>query len=84
MVDHKKIKIKSYKVQLGQLISVKPKFYKLIENNIRSAQIWPLPPKHLIVNYKTIQIIFGNIKYTNLSTMFSFHLKLEKILNKFI
>lgn len=84
LVNHKEIKIKSYKLQPGELISVKPKFYKLIENNIRSAEIWPLPPKYLIVNYKTMQIIFEDIQHINLSTMFSFHLKLEKILNKFI
>jgi ribosomal protein S4 len=84
LVNNKEIKIKSYKLRPGDLISVKPKFYKLIENNIQSTQIWPIPPKHLIVNYKTMQIIFGDIKHINLSTMFSFHLKLEKILNKFI
>jgi ribosomal protein S4 len=39
LVNHKGIKIKSYKLQPGQLISVKPKFYKLIENNIQLAQI---------------------------------------------
>jgi ribosomal protein S4 len=84
LVNNKEIKIKSYKLRPSDLISIKPKFYKLIENNIQSAQIWPIPPKHLIVNYKTMQIIFGDIKHINLSTMFSFHLKLEKILNKFI
>lgn len=84
LVNNKEIKIKSYKLQPGDLISIKPEFYKMIENNIRYVELWPTVPKHLILNYKTMQIIFGNIKHTNLSTMFSFHLKLEKILNKFI
>lgn len=84
LVNHKEIKIKSYKLRPGELISVKPKFYELIEDNIRFAQMWPLPPKHLIINYKTMQIMLGDIKHINLSTMFSFHLRVEKILNKFL
>ena len=70
-------------MKTGDLISIKPNTYKLIEENIRHAQIWPLPPKHLLINYKTMQIIVGNIKHTNLSIMFPFNLNLEKILTKF-
>lgn len=84
LVNNKEINSKSYKLQLGDLISIKLEAYGFIEINICYATLWPLVPKHLTVKYRTLQIIFGNIKDTNLSTMFLFNLKLEKILNKFI
>jgi ribosomal protein S4 len=83
-VNGKKIKTKSYKLNSGDLISINPNCYLLIEENIRQTQIWPIPPKHLLINYKTAQIVMGNIEYTNLSNLFTFHLNLEKILNRFI
>lgn len=83
-VNNIKIKTKSYKLKTGDLISIDPKCFKLIEENIRHAQIWPTPPKHLLINYKTMQIIIGTIESTNISTLFTFHLTLEKMLNRFI
>ena len=83
LVNNKETRVSSYNLKTGDLISIKPNSYKLIEENIRHAQIWPIPPKHLLINYKTMQIIVGNIKHTNLSLMFPFNLNLEKILTKF-
>ena len=80
-VNAKKIKTKSYKLKFGDLITINPIYYKLIEENIRQVQIWPIPPKHLHINYKTLQIIYGSIDHTNISTIFTFHLNLEKIIN---
>ena len=84
LVNNKKIKTKSYILKSGDLISVNPKYFTIIEENIRQAQIWPIPPKHLFINYKTVQIVFGNIKHTNLFMLFMFNLNLEKLLNKFV
>ena len=84
LVNNKQIKIKSYQLKPGDLISIKSEAYKLIENNIRNIEIWPIPPKHFTVNYKTMQAVIGNIQHTNLSSLFLFHFKLEKIANKFI
>lgn len=79
-VNNEPVKSKSYNLKTGDLIAINPKYIYLIEANIRQASIWPIPPKHLFINYKTMQIIFGDIKNTNLSTSFPFYLNLEKVL----
>jgi ribosomal protein S4 len=84
-VNRKLIKISSYILKPGDLISINSHYYKLIENNLKNTQIWPIPPKYLSINYKTMEILFnGNIKHTNLSTVFTFHLNLEKILANYL
>lgn len=81
LINRVPMKIPSYVLKTGDLISIDPKFSALIEKNIKDAQIWPIPPKHLSVNYKTMEIIFhGNIERTNLSLSFPFNLGLEKVL----
>ena len=79
LVNNKIVKSKSYLLTTGDLISIDLKHIKLIESNIRQAAMWPIPPKHLVINYKIMQIIFGNLKHTNLNTTFTFYLNLEKI-----
>lgn len=90
LISHKKIlvnnkitKSKSQILNIGDIISINPKDIKLIKSNIRQSEMWPIPPKHLLINYNSMQIIFLNIKHTNLSTMFLFHLNLERILINF-
>ena len=80
LVNDKPIKIKSYLLKSGDLITINSKYFKLIEASIQQSDIWPIPPKHLTINYKTLQILFGTFKNTNLSLNFSYHLNLEKIL----
>lgn len=81
LVNQKLINSPSYILKPGDLICINPKFFYLIEKNIKNSQIWPIPPKHLSINYKTMEIILNeNIKKTNLSINFPFHLNLEKIL----
>jgi len=76
LVNNRIIKRKNFILNSGDLISLNFK-----QNfNIKQSEIWPLPPKHLIINYKTMQIIFGHIKNINISTLFSVYLNLEKIL----
>jgi len=81
LINSKPVRIPSYKTVPGDLISVNPIFYYLIEKNIKNANIWPIPPKYLSINYKTMEIIINdNAKQTNLSTNFPFHLNMEKVL----
>ena len=80
MLNNKKIKSQSYKLKPGDLISINPKFSNLIEKNIACSNTWPIPPKHLIINYKTLQIVFGTLDIINISTYHQFNLNLEKIM----
>ena len=76
----------NYKTMVTKNLDKATLFYSLdkIENQIVSLRtIWPIPPKHLIINYKTMQIIFGTIKYSHFSSYISNNLNLEKILTNY-
>lgn len=45
--------------------------------------LWPIPPKYLIINYKTLEIIFGNIKNFNFSIYFPFKLNIYSIITNY-
>lgn len=86
-VNNKLITSNSYKLNTGDLISLNnnktttqivKQNNALIAANARS--IWPHPPKHLTINYKTLQIIVSTIEPANLGHYFFNHLELERIL----
>lgn len=96
MITHEKIRVNgkvvkspSFILKKGDLISVNFKYHEVVIKNLQyclqgwvnyNARLWPLPPKHLIINYTTMEIFFDNLDITNLSTDFSFNLNLEKVL----
>lgn len=85
LINKKIVKNNSYYLKQGDFINVSPKAYKIIENNIVknfiNSNIWPLPPKYLTINYKTMEILLGQIGPSSNSTLlnFNFNLNLEKI-----
>ena len=80
-VNKKLVTNKSYILKQGDLIEVKSKFHNLIIKNLKSNHKWPIPPKYLQINYKTLQILFhDNIKLNNLSCHFPFKLDLNTML----
>ena len=46
-------------------------------------QIWPVPPKYLIINYNTLEIIFGDLKNVNFSLLFPFKLNVDSIVTNY-
>jgi ribosomal protein S4 len=42
-------------------------------------RVWPHPPSHLHINYKTLEIIVGLMTYESLATCFHFDLKPEEM-----
>lgn len=82
-VNFKTITSQSYTLKSGDFISIDYKFKLLIERNIANSEIWPIPPKHLVINYKTLQIIFGNFNNSTFASQFNFNLNLEKVLIDF-
>lgn len=79
-VNKRPIKSPSYMLKPGDLISVNPNCSHLIEKNLKNSQIWLIPPKHLVINYKTMEIIIGNNEHVNESLLFPFDLGLEQVL----
>ena len=75
------ISTSSYVVKVGDHITVNKKIFSLMYKNIYSSHLWPLPPKYLQINYKTLEIlIISKIEYNNLSIFFPFFPKLYNIL----
>ena len=75
------VKNKSYQIKAGDLISFKPKNNNLYRVSAVRSLNWPLPPKYLLVNFRTMQILFlGNINRTTLSVSFLLYFRLQKIL----
>ncbi len=66
-------------LKTGDIIEIKSNSYKIIKKNLRNKEFWPIPPKHLQINYKTLQIIFGDITESNLSGSFKFWLDLYSV-----
>lgn len=80
-VNNNSTRIPSYRVKQGDLINIDPQYYFLIENNLKKISLWTIPPKYLIINYKTLEIIVGNIEHLNSAANFPFHLNLEQIIS---
>lgn len=78
-LNNKRTKNQSQLLNQGDLIFLDHKCFSLIEKNIAFSNLWPIPPKHLTINYKTLQIIVGDINRTNFSTYYHFNLNLEKL-----
>lgn len=80
-VNGAQVKNKAYKLKSGDIICLNFNCFDFYESSIINVTKWSIPPKHLVINYRTLQILFlGNIKSTNLSTEFSFNLRLQKVL----
>jgi ribosomal protein S4 len=86
LIAHRHIKVNnqieqnySYILEQGDLIQINTKSIKLIKTRLNNQfkerfdfVFWPTVPSYLNVNYKTFDIIFGNIKNFNFSTSFNF------------
>lgn len=85
-VNNNRVKSQGYLLKSGDLISIDYKYKKLIERGpvTSRSRVWPTPPKHLIINYKTLQIIFGTIHNIHFAQFFSFNLNLDKLLFNYL
>lgn len=93
MINNKVIKKKSYLLKPGDLISINPdcqtifpKKYKKLKNLSFWSNyewFWSVPPRYLVVKYKTMQIIFGDNKNFNFSSYFPFLVDTNGILKTY-
>lgn len=71
----------SFLLKQGDIIKINKKAQPLIWENVARSHIWPLPPKYINVNYKTLEIIFnGDIKNYNLSPYYTFWLDINSLI----
>lgn len=79
-VNHIQVKNKAYHLKSGDVVNLNLNSLNLYENHIINSVKWSIPPKHLLINYRTLQILFiNNLESTNLASEFSFNLRLQKI-----
>jgi small subunit ribosomal protein S4 len=84
LVNNNKVNNSSFTLKNGDFVKINNKYHKLIEKNLATSNIWPIPPKHLTINYKTLQLIYGTIDSNNLSIYLNFNLNLEKLIVDFM
>jgi ribosomal protein S4 len=80
-VNGKPVRIKSHRLKSNDLIEIAGnlKSRLLVQDNINKSNFWPLPPKHLLVNYKTLQILFVYPEDSNLMPVFHHYLNLDSV-----
>jgi ribosomal protein S4 len=79
-VNSEKVTVKSFLLTPGDIVKVKLRRSRLLDYYTQKSDNWPVCPKHLIVNYKTMQIAFCSLKNNNLSLNLFYHLRIEKLL----
>lgn len=86
LIAHKHVKVNkrveknySYNLKQGDLIQIKSKSLKLVKRRLNRQFkerfdfiFWPTISSYLNVNYKTFDIVFGDVKIFNFSTSFNF------------
>lgn len=75
------VKIKSYILKENDLISVSSniKARNLIKKSLDRSNFWPIPPKHLVINYRTLQILFIYTTTSNLMPIFNYYLNVNSL-----
>ena len=85
-VNKKIIKKPSYILKKGDLIEISSKYHNILKQNLKTKRLnpwfWPkpIPPSYLIIKYKTMQIIFGDITNFNFSNYFPFLINPNSVL----
>jgi len=83
-VNKQLINKSSYLLKNGDFIEISKKSHYKILNLIETAEFWPLPPKHLQINYKTLQIIFiETFKNSNFFFQYPFWIDLNSWLRNY-
>ena len=82
LVNGVNVNIKSYILKPNDLVEVtlSPKSRRLVKKNLDRSNFWPLPPKHLVVNYRTLQILFLYTSDSNFVPVFNHYLNLSSII----
>lgn len=82
LVNGKPVKTKSYHLSTNDLIEIahNKKSRALVKKSIDRSNFWPIPPKHLLVNYNTLQILFAYQDDSNLMPVFNHYLNIDSVI----
>lgn len=81
LVNGSLVKTKSYILKTNDLIEIvrSTKLRNLVKKNLERSNFWSIPPKHLLINYKTLQIIFIYGNNYNSIPGFNHYLNMDSI-----
>jgi ribosomal protein S4 len=82
LVNGSTVKNKSYILKTNDLVEIAGniKSRSLVKKSLDRSNFWPIPPKHLLINYKTLQILFVYIESSNLMPIFNHYLNLDSVI----
>lgn len=83
LVNKIPVTTKSYILKPNDLIEIaySTKSRNLVKKSLGRSNFWPVPPKHLLINYKTLQILFIYTTSSNLMPIFNHYLSLDSVIS---
>lgn len=80
-VNKQKVKHGSYILKENDIIEVHPKFHEFIRFNVQKSKFWHTQQSSLIINYKTLQILYVNrLSLDTFSNLFSFRINIKNVI----
>ena len=97
LVTHRHVKVNgkievnySCILKQGDLIQIDAKSRKIVKNKLNNLLrenynkvLWPPVPDYLVINYRTLNIVFGNVKNYNFSSLFNFKNDTNNVINSY-
>jgi len=82
IVNGSVVKIRSYNLKPNDLIEIRHsmKSREIVRKNLDRSNFWPIPPKHLIINYKTLQILYIYENPQNFVPVFNHYLNVNSVI----
>lgn len=83
LVNGTVIRTKSYIVKANDLVEVvaNVKSRSLVKKNLDRSNFWPIPPKNLVINYRTLQILVLQSELSDTIPVFNHHLNLNSVIS---
>lgn len=83
LVNGRPVKSKSYILKTNDLIDIAftKKSRLLVQKSLNRFNFWPIPPKHLLINYRTLQILFVYSENSNQMPVFNHYLNLNSVIS---
>jgi ribosomal protein S4 len=77
-VNNQIIKNSSYILKKNDIIKINSKFHNYVSHNIKKSICWPIQQNNILVNYRTLQILYTErSKMNNFSNFFPFSLNIK-------
>lgn len=81
-VNGRIVKTKSHILKENDLVEINHtiKSRRLVKKSLNNSNFWPIPPKHLAINYRSLQILFLYSDTANLMPVFNHYLNINSVL----